>query len=85
MTNNLLEWQRYSRLPVGSVSSATRDGYVGTQVPPLEAKYVINDGQHRVAGIEEPLKRDSNSPESIRRSARTWVSPSRSGCSGLGL
>ena len=25
---------------------------------PLEAKYVINDGQHRVAGIEEALKQD---------------------------
>ena len=29
---------------------------VGTLVLPLEAKYVINDGQHRVAGIEEALK-----------------------------
>ena len=31
---------------------------VGTLVLPLEAKYVINDGQHRVAGIEEALKQD---------------------------
>ena len=31
---------------------------VGTLVLPLEAKYVINDGQHRVAGIEEALKHD---------------------------
>ena len=25
---------------------------------PLEAKYVINDGQHRVAGISEALRSD---------------------------
>jgi DNA sulfur modification protein DndB len=31
---------------------------VGTLVLPLEAKYTINDGQHRVAGIEEALKQD---------------------------
>ena len=31
---------------------------VGTLVLPLEAKYVINDGQHRVAGIEEALRQD---------------------------
>ena len=31
---------------------------VGTVELPLEAKYVINDGQHRVAGIEEALKQD---------------------------
>ena len=33
---------------------------IGTLVLPLEAKYVINDGQHRVAGISEALRRDSS-------------------------
>ncbi|MDE0701431.1 MAG: DGQHR domain-containing protein [Acidimicrobiaceae bacterium] len=32
---------------------------IGELVLPLEAKYVINDGQHRVAGISEALRRDS--------------------------
>lgn len=32
---------------------------IGTLVLPLEAKYVINDGQHRVAGISEALRHDS--------------------------
>ena len=31
---------------------------IGVLVLPLEAKYVINDGQHRVAGIEEALRTD---------------------------
>ena len=33
---------------------------IGSLVLPLEAKYVINDGQHRVAGISEALRRDSS-------------------------
>ena len=37
---------------------AAEGANVGTLVLPLEAKYVINDGQHRVAGIEEALKQD---------------------------
>ena len=37
---------------------AAEDADVGTLVLPLEAKYVINDGQHRVAGIEEALNQD---------------------------
>ena len=32
---------------------------IGELILPLEAKYVINDGQHRVAGISEALRRDS--------------------------
>lgn len=35
------------------------DADIGELVLPLEAKYVINDGQHRVAGICEALRRDS--------------------------
>ena len=31
---------------------------IGVLVLPLEAKYVINDGQHRVAGIAEALRSD---------------------------
>ena len=31
---------------------------IGNLVLPLEAKYVINDGQHRVAGISEALRQD---------------------------
>ena len=31
---------------------------IGVLVLPLEAKYVINDGQHRVAGISEALRSD---------------------------
>ena len=31
---------------------------IGELVLPLEAKYVINDGQHRVAGISEALRQD---------------------------
>lgn len=31
---------------------------IGQLVLPLEAKYVINDGQHRVAGITEALRQD---------------------------
>ncbi|MDE0495013.1 MAG: DNA sulfur modification protein DndB [Acidimicrobiaceae bacterium] len=31
---------------------------IGELVLPLEARYVINDGQHRVAGIKEALKSD---------------------------
>ena len=31
---------------------------IGLLVLPLEAKYVINDGQHRVAGIQEALRAD---------------------------
>ena len=31
---------------------------VGSLVLPLEARYVINDGQHRVAGITEALRHD---------------------------
>lgn len=31
---------------------------IGVLVLPLEAKYVINDGQHRVAGIQEALRSD---------------------------
>lgn len=31
---------------------------IGLLVLPLEAKYVINDGQHRVAGIVEALRQD---------------------------
>lgn len=31
---------------------------IGNLVLPLEAKYVINDGQHRVAGITEALRHD---------------------------
>jgi len=36
---------------------------IGSLVLPLEAKYVINDGQHRVAGISEALRRDSSLAE----------------------
>ena len=36
---------------------------IGSLVLPLEAKYVINDGQHRVAGISEALRRDSSVAE----------------------
>ena len=36
---------------------------IGELVLPLEAKYVINDGQHRVAGISEALRRDSGLAE----------------------
>lgn len=36
---------------------------IGELVLPLEAKYVINDGQHRVAGISEALRRDSSLAE----------------------
>ena len=36
------------------------DTDVGELVLPLEAKYVINDGQHRVAGISEALRQDSS-------------------------
>ncbi len=36
---------------------------VGILVLPLEAKYVINDGQHRVAGIIEALRQDSRLAE----------------------
>ena len=32
---------------------------LGVLVLPLEARYVINDGQHRVAGISEALRSDS--------------------------
>lgn len=32
---------------------------LGELVLPLEAKYVVNDGQHRVAGIQEALRSDS--------------------------
>lgn len=32
---------------------------LGELVLPLEAKYVINDGQHRVAGLSEALRSDS--------------------------
>lgn len=32
---------------------------LGELVLPLEAKYVVNDGQHRVAGIQEALRFDS--------------------------
>ncbi len=39
-------------LPVGEGSD------IGSLVLPLEAKYVINDGQHRVAGISEALRQD---------------------------
>lgn len=31
---------------------------IGVLVLPLEAKYVVNDGQHRVAGISEALRSD---------------------------
>ena len=37
---------------------AAEEANIGTLVLPLEAKYVINDGQHRVAGIEEALRQD---------------------------
>ena len=33
---------------------------IGVLVLPLEAEYVINDGQHRVAGISEALRSDSS-------------------------
>lgn len=36
---------------------------IGQLVLPLEAKYVINDGQHRVAGIAEALKSDPSLAE----------------------
>lgn len=42
---------------------AADDADVGSLVLPLEAKYVINDGQHRVAGISEALRRDSGLAE----------------------
>ena len=32
---------------------------IGVLVLPLEAQYVVNDGQHRVAGISEALRSDS--------------------------
>lgn len=33
---------------------------IGVLVLPLEASYVVNDGQHRVAGISEALRSDSS-------------------------
>ena len=36
---------------------------IGSLVLPLEAKYVINDGQHRVAGISEALRHDPSLAE----------------------
>ena len=36
---------------------------IGELILPLEAKYVINDGQHRVAGISEALRSDSRLAE----------------------
>ena len=36
---------------------------IGSLVLPLEAKYVINDGQHRVAGISETLRHDPSLAE----------------------
>jgi DNA sulfur modification protein DndB len=32
------------------------DGFIGRLVVPMSAKFIINDGQHRRAGIEEALK-----------------------------
>ena len=35
-------------------------GKIGTLVVPMEARFLINDGQHRRAAIEEALKENSN-------------------------